>query len=301
MKAITHKGMIDLNKIYDYTIDYPQIAHPLSAEKIDLKAKYIAIIYYILEKYAPREDAAHFKLTSLMRALGVDKKIIDVPKNKNFETLVGSITKTRFSPFRFFTYRYVLLYDCLFIFAIDNEDLGNTICKELKLGLNKRYHASFDTLKNRMYAGTEDLSDVKLISEEMSDAWTLVRRYSETKRRWITFSATMSAGKSTLINSIVGKQIAQTKKAACTANIMTISCTPLQTDSLSIQQSDSVYTLLTTDNIAASTKGLEDPTDICTYFLSPITQRKITLIDRYRNNGRLLCCSSGENGGEDRL
>lgn len=279
IEAITYKGMIDLNRIFDYTISYPKIAHPLSVKKMELKAKYIAIIYYLTEKHASNDTAVHFRLRSLMDILGVTDSMIDIPKSKSFEAYVASITRTRFSPFRFFTYRYILLYDCLFVLAIGNEELGNTICKELKLGLNKRYHSSLDNMKSKMYKEMIDFSDGKLISKELYDTWVSVRNYIRTQRRWITFSATMSAGKSTLINSIIGKQIAQTKKAACTANIMTISCAPLKTDSLSIQLSDSVKNLSAADNIAHMTKGLEVPTDICTYFLSPLTQRKITLID----------------------
>jgi len=277
--AIIRKGMIILDKILDYIISYPKIAHPLSVKKMDLRAKYIAIIYYLIEKHAPKDVAIQFRLKSLMEILGVTNSMIDIPKSKNFEAYVASITKTRFSPFRFFTYRYILLYDCLFVLAIDNEKLGNIICKELKLGLNKRYHGSLDSMKNNMYKEKTDFSDGNLISKEMYDAWVSVRSYIGTQRRWITFSATMSAGKSTLINSIIGKQIAQTKKAACTANIMTISCAPLNTNSLSIQLSDSVNNLSTENDIASMMKGLEVPTDICTYFLSPLTQRKTTLID----------------------
>lgn len=268
-----------MNNILDYTISYPKIAHPLSKKKMDFREKYIAIIYYLIEKHASKDTAAYFRLKSLMATLGVANLMINIPKSKSFETYVASITRTRFSPFRFFTYRYILLYDCLYVLAIENEELSNTICNELESGLNKKYHDSLVNMKNSMYKEKSDFSDDRLISKEMYDAWVSVRSYIGTQRRWITFSATMSSGKSTLINSIIGKQIAQTKKAACTANIMTISCAPLKSNSLSIHLLGSVNNLSIEDDITSMTKGLEVPTDICTYFLSPLTQRKTTLID----------------------
>lgn len=262
-----------------YAICYPLIKHPLALEKEELKQKYIYLLRYYADKYCPNDQAILYRIKTLSNVL-FNKNESDVsPQIVEYSTAVGTVMKTRFTPFRLFSYRYIFLFDCLFVIAVDSDELGNELCSELESKVNKRYHNAFEEMKNKMYAGINDYSSKKLISDEMVEAWNISRKYLASKNRNVTFTATMSAGKSTLINAIVGREISYAKKAACTATVMSIATSPSKGKLMNILCNDKVQMMQSEQEIRRFTKGLETPCSICGYFLSPLTQRKITLID----------------------
>lgn len=262
-----------------YAICYPQIIHPLALEKEELKQKYIYLLRYYADKYCPSNQAILYRIKTLSNVLFNKNESNVSPQIEEYSAAVVTVMKTRFTPFRLFSYRYIFLFDCLFIMAVDNDKLGNDLCSELESKVNRRYHNTFEEMKNKMYAGTNDYAYNKLISDEMVEVWDNTRKYLGSKNRNITFTATMSAGKSTLINAIVGREISYAKKAACTATVMSINTSPSKGDLMNILCNEKVQMMQSEQEIRAFTKGLEKPCSICGCFLSPLTQRKITLID----------------------
>lgn len=262
-----------------YVICYPQITHPLEFEKEDLKRKYIYLLRYYAEKHCSDNQAILYRIKTLSNVLFNKKESNVSSQGEEYRTAVGTVMKTRFTPFRLFSYRYIFLFDCLFILAVDDTKLGNDLCRELELNVNKRYHNAFEEMKDKMYAGTNDYAYNKLISDEMVEAWDSTRKYLVSKNRNFTFTATMSAGKSTLINAIVGREISYVKKAACTATVMSINTSPSKGELMNVLCHDKVRTMQSEQEIRAFTKGLKTPCSICGCFISPLTQRRVTLID----------------------
>lgn len=263
-----------------YAICYPQIIHPLATEKYELKQKYIYLLKHYADRYYPDNQAILYRISTLSNVLFENIDGLDIfSQAEEYGYAVGTVMKTRFTPFRLFSYRYVFLFDCLFIIAVDNEKLGNELCNELVSMVKKRYQKTFEKMKNKMYAGENDFAYKKLISNEMVEAWNNTRKYLQSRKRRITFTATMSAGKSTLINAIVGRELSYAKKAACTATVMSINSSPSKGKLMNILCNDEVHTMQTEQDVRAFTKGLETPCSICACFLSPLTKQKITLID----------------------
>lgn len=262
-----------------YAICYPQITHPLALEKEELKRKYIYLLRYYADKYCPGNQAILYRIKTLSNVLFSKKESDISPQGEEYSIAVGIVMKTRFTPFRLFSYRYIFLFDLLFIMAVDDDKLGNDLCRELESKVNKRYYNAFEEMKDKMYAGTNDYAYKKLISDEMVEAWENTRNYLISKNRNVTFTATMSAGKSTLINAIVGREVSYAKKAACTATVMSIKTSPSKGDLMNALCNDELQTMQSEQEIRAFTKGLETPCSIYGCFLSPLTQRKITLID----------------------
>lgn len=262
-----------------YVICYPQIKHPLVMEKEELKQKYIYLLRYYADKYCPNDQTILYRIKTLSNVLFYKNENNVSSQIEEYNVAVGTVMKTRFTPFRLFSYRYIFLFDCLFIMAVDNDKLGNELCRELESKVKRRYHNAFEEMKNKMYTGINDYAYKKMISDEMVELWDNSRKYLESKNRNITFTATMSAGKSTLINAIVGREVSYAKKAACTATVMSITTSPSKGNMMNIFCNEKAQIMQSEQEIRALTKGLKTPCNIYGYFLSPLTQRKITLID----------------------
>lgn len=263
-----------------YVICYPQITHPLVSEKEDLKRKYISLLKFYADKYSPDDQSVLYRIGALSNTLFGDKDASDAFSiYEDYNNIVGTIMKTRFTLFRLFSYRYLFQFDCIFVLAADNEEIGDKICHELQATVNKRYHKALEEMKEKMYSGDNDFAYKKLVSEEMVEAWNAARCYLQSQNRNITFTATMSAGKSTLINAIMGKELSYAKKAACTASVMAFTTSPSKSNFLNILCKNEVNTMRTEQEVRTFTKGLETPCSICGYFLSPLSRKKATLID----------------------
>ena len=262
-----------------YAIGYPQIKHPLALDKEILKQKYMFLLRYYADKYCPDNQVILYRIKTLSNVL-FNKNETDVSSRiEEYNTAVKIVAKTRFTPFRLFSYRYIFLFDCFFTIAVDNDELGNKLCREFASKVNKKYRNAFEDMKSKMYAGVDDYANKRLISDEMVEAWSCARKYLESKNRNLTFTATMSAGKSTLINAIVGREVSYAKKAACTSTVMSIITSPLENKLMNVFVNNNVQMMQSEDEIRTFTKGLEYPCSIYGYFLSPLTQRRITLID----------------------
>lgn len=269
-----------MNILDGYAICYPKIQHPLSVEKSDLKMKYIALLKYYADKFCPGNQVIEYRLkTFSLSLLGTNDFSNSLPPDGNINKLIGTIMKTRFTPFRLFSYRYLFLFDCIFILAIDNEELGNKICDELKATINSRYHNTLNSMKEKMYLCDSDFVSKKLITNEMVDEWIRAKEYINSRNRNISFTATMSAGKSTLINAIIGKELSYAKMAACTATVMKFITSPTSGIDSNIFYNDQVKLFQSESNVRDFTKGQEIPCSINSYFFSPLSCCHITLID----------------------
>ena len=270
--------MKKMDELYRYALCYPQTKHPLAMEKDELKSKYIFLLKYYADKLYPDSDVMSVRLQTFKTSLFGDKE--DSVDNKfDIKSVVGNVLKTRFTPFRLFSYRYLFLFDCLILLAPDNFEIGQKICDELKESVNSRYHKTLDTMVQQMYEGDSSFAYKKLISQDLVDAWNNIRSYVQSQNRNITFTATMSAGKSTLINAIIGQELSYAKKAACTATIMKFSSAPATNPLLNVYCDGEIKTLLTEQEVRELTKGREETCEIRGYFSSILSKKKITLID----------------------
>ncbi|MBD5472518.1 MAG: hypothetical protein HDR20_06370 [Lachnospiraceae bacterium] len=256
---------------------YPLIRHPLSDEKEKLKRKYVALIKKYAEKYEIEEKRIS-DLQMLQQALfGEDNT--NLARWGYTDHDEEEVLKTRFSRFKFFSYRYLFLFDCLMLFAISDNRKGKHICEEIKRHVHSRYHKKIDTMVSMMYSGDEKFADKTLISIDMVKAWKDARKYSQSRKHSVFFTATMSAGKSTLINSIIGEDLSGTKKAACTSNIIRFHAAPNINDRYTIINADGSQYLKDVRHVQECVRNSTRQIDIVGYFSSVLHEGKYTLVD----------------------
>ena len=143
------------NDVWKYAIFYPDINHPLSNKEIELKLRYVALLEYYAKQYHLDNPSIDARIEQFKQIFleGID---ITIPISFDSKKDAKNIMKTRFVPFKLFSYRYLFLFDCLLILAPDNRVKGEEICNVLKASLSKKYHRVMDLMLKQMYDNNFD-------------------------------------------------------------------------------------------------------------------------------------------------
>ena len=89
-------------------------SHPLLIEKESYKVKYLNVLEYFSRKYSANDSWANQTLQLyIKKVLGTKNSY----KYDNFDLQRNTkpVLATKFRPFKFFSYRYCLIIDCIFI------------------------------------------------------------------------------------------------------------------------------------------------------------------------------------------
>lgn len=256
-------------------IGYPLLEHPLFKEKKELKEKYLKLMAYFSYKYCSNDKDACEKVKSLAEVLlpEYSEGSVENPQNS-----ASAILKTRFTPFRFFSYRYVFLFDSILLFASNSKKDAEAISEECKSWVNKRFHKKIDEIVRRMFDNNMDFAKRNLITDEMIKSWEIVKKYHASTEKKIVFTATMSAGKSTLINAIIGRELSSAKKAACTSSIIEFCSLPSNRDAYYIYSGDNE--IQGDGNFVQNyLKNNSNSLEVYGYFDSELSETKIRLVD----------------------
>lgn len=198
--------------------------HPILKENDEFKIKYINILEFFYNKYCNNDNFAKQNL-SIYKNIILEKCLLKYvyradKVNKYLKDSIFLKINKKNGKWRIFSYRFILAIDCLFICAFDNEDLGKTIISNLKLMsndflgffINKKYDALYLMLYKEKNL-TPNFYDIDFL---LSKWWINKNQLSKPIKK-IVVTANMSAGKSTLINALIGKKLLQAKNEACTS------------------------------------------------------------------------------------
>lgn len=126
-----------------------------------------------------------------------------------------------------YRYRYTFIIDCLFLCAFMDEKKGLTVLSELKTTFCSCHHARLDMLFSILYQGKPLNGDMWVIAD-LIDSWRENAEFLQKIPMNILVTANMSAGKSTFINALVGKNISLSQNMACTSKIHSIFSKPYE-------------------------------------------------------------------------
>lgn len=191
--------------------------HPILHEKESYKCRYINVLEYFVRKFSPEDKWANATL------LLYKKAILENPQDYTYEGFTLSeqsktVVATKFKPCKFFSYRYCVILDCIFINAINAKEKGEQIYAELSSIYHKRYQKKIRQVFDALFDSSVSLEGFEQISY-LADCWRKNLAFLEEKPIRVVVTATMSAGKSTLLNAFIGKKINRTRNDACTAKI----------------------------------------------------------------------------------
>lgn len=260
---------------YQYAICYPKLSHPLASEKSDVKIKYACLLSHYYHMVCEADCSAKVRLDRFLLDFLASTDFTPI----EFEAAAKDIMKTRFTPFKLFSYRYIFLFDCIFLFAGDDKNKADLISAHMKTSVHKRYHKRIDYLVENMYQVSCEWSDFPQITSEMQEAWESYKEYIHSTERSVIFTATMSAGKSTLINALIGREITNTKKAACTATVMDFITSPFRHTLYNVIDEEQPQYNIPCTEIRQLSVGRDTPMCVIGYFESCLGKRKLAVID----------------------
>ena len=257
-----------------FLIFYPYANHPLCKEKLTLRIKYICLIEHYRDKFAVNDLSAFGRVHQLKSLLLQEAETNEI----DIKEAQRAIMKSRFTPFRIFSYRYIFLFDCIFLLAPTDENLAKQICEEMKSSVHRCYHKRMDMIVQRMFM-FPTVYPGKPIPEELFHAWSDIQDFRTKQEKHIILTATMSAGKSTLVNSLIGQELSFSKKAACTATTMEFISTPVYHPWYHVLFAQEFKPNLPPEEIRAFTRGRDKPCTIAGFFQSVLGRQRVKLID----------------------
>lgn len=210
------QGMeLDINK---FILSNLLAHHPVLTEKVEYKIKYLNMIQYFIYKYSKNDDIALAMLENYKTAFLQNKDITLSDIDSINKSYAKEVMRYKIKSFKVFTYRYSLLCDVLQINAFDDEEKAQIILNEIKSLFKTKYHEKFNQLYNVLYYNETLYKGFDLIEYQLK-SWKLNKEFFKKTEKRILITANMSAGKSTLINALIGKNVNKTMNDACTAKI----------------------------------------------------------------------------------
>lgn len=189
--------------------------HPIKDESDEYKRRYINTLQYFVRKYSA-EDIYSNNMLEIYK-----NKLMEHPesyeyKDDELKKISKGVLSWKMKKFKFFSYRYYLLVDIIFICSFVDDKKAEKIFREILEMYNKRYWKKLEELfsviiEKSEYCKCLDRSDYIL------ECIKINKRYLHKKNKNILITANMSSGKSTLLNAIIGKKINKTQNEACTA------------------------------------------------------------------------------------
>lgn len=200
--------------------------HPILHEKESYKCRYINVLEHFVRKFSPEDKWANATLSLYKKAL------LESVQDYTYEgfTLAEqskAVVATKFKPFKFFSYRYCVIIDCIFVNAMNDKETGEKIFSELSSIYHKRYQKKIRQVFDALYDPSLSLEEFEQTSY-LLDCWRKNNAFLKEKPIQVVVTATMSAGKSTLLNALIGKRINRTQNDACTAKIHYIRSKPYE-------------------------------------------------------------------------
>lgn len=269
-----------MEDLRDYSLYYYSEDHPLKKETKEFKKLYLELLNYCGCLYLGK-NIVNYRLNIFKEKLNYDDEIEELDSdNKILKKLLKKVLKQYFKlmKLKFYTYRYIFIFDCLVLFGEGDKRNTQIFMEELKKIIVPLYHYEIDEVFKNLYLEKFNLDRKFFVLEEMLNKFHTIRRFNESKETNIVFTATMSTGKSTLINAIIGKELAPSKATACTSNIANFMACPIESDFYNYSDKNYIQTFL---DLTDTKKliGSSNYSYVNSYFNSILSEKKVNIID----------------------
>ncbi|MGL4607579.1 MAG: dynamin family protein [Eubacteriaceae bacterium] len=192
--------------------------HPIAKEAANYKSKYFAVLEYFSLKYSKGIETTKVMLANYRSEfLSSDINTIDEIADKAYVKKVIE-NKYDFKELRISQYGYCLLCDVFVLNAFCNKALARKLVDGIKSILNEIYHQKIERLYTLLYEDIGNSEEFGLAKYQIT-CWQKNKTFLSMPKKHVLITANMSAGKSTLVNALVGKVLNKTMNDACTAKI----------------------------------------------------------------------------------
>lgn len=212
--------MVDEMRRFTTAIDFSE--HPMNNAKTKTKRQYyLALEYFVKEKVS--DEFAISRLEQYKNKFIGNIKITRVKAKTEKEVLAIVNSSNQYWRRK---YRYWLMCDIALILM--DECLIDQAAREMQKFMTEHQWKKFAILLQALK--DENKADYKSIAfaNKLIQQYGKNSNFHKKKMRRFIVTATMSAGKSTLINAIIGKPLARTSQEVCTGNISYLYSKPFE-------------------------------------------------------------------------
>lgn len=191
------------------------LKHPIMDESEEYKRRYINTLEYFVRKYSNRDKYSRSMLELYKNKLMGHPECYEY-KDEELKQISKGVLSWKMKKFKFFSYRYCLLLDVIFICSFFDNKKSEAIFHEILEIYNKRYWKKLEALYCEI-VGTSEAFGQWDQTDYLIDCIKANKTFLAQNNRNILVTANMSAGKSTLLNALIGKKVNKTQNDACTA------------------------------------------------------------------------------------
>lgn len=205
-----------MNPFFTEALDLRE--HPIKKSIKRIKAEYISALTYIVEKTwgdASYRQTEEKKYAAERLRLYQNQLFADMPAEV-ITGMDGAQSLSSFSKSCRGKYRSMLVCDAALI--LFEDDLVSGAAEIIKEGLPEKYRTDIERVASLLLSN-RDIEKKYLPAAHFIKQYRANKCFSTKKEKSIIVTANMSAGKSTLINALVGKPLARTSQEVCTGNV----------------------------------------------------------------------------------
>lgn len=225
--------------------------HPLFQAPPAIKKQYLHLLWHYVVTYCSGDQVTLALFRRYCEVLLPDEQISSFSplSNDMCKQLIFSVSSQKYwkpaevSPSSFWErllYAFYtksncvfLLFDCLFLTSLNNKLRGQHVLNHIKSFLRPYYQERLDKVFATLYDGTVLPKELSFM-QTLVDLWRINTDYLASPIGKIMVTATVSAGKSTLINALAGKTLMNTAVDACTGHLSTLYAKPTEDHTLHI-------------------------------------------------------------------
>lgn len=201
--------------------------HPLEVAKKKTRILYYEVLDYFVGQCVNGDEYTNARLLQCCKMLIKNKSKV-ILTDKTRESTIRLILNNRSRP-SMWRYRFWLMCDIALISADRNAiERAQEIMARY---LSKRQYDELGELVH-VFFSDDAIPQKLLFVEDLIFQFRKNRKFVKQPEKRILITANMSAGKSTLINALVGKPVARTAQESCTANLCYFFNKPFEDDAV---------------------------------------------------------------------
>lgn len=258
---------MELSESFTSSLDLKN--HPMKNAKTKIKKQY----YCVLRSFLYEIDKSDFALQRIKQYENFMNKGKHINGNVKIESLIDKIIICKQKTWRK-NYKYLMLCDLALILLNTEkvEKAAKLIGKYVSPYYKKQINYLFEILKKP----NSDITNF-IYAKDLIEQYWKNKQFLDKKELKIIVTANMSAGKSTLINALVGKEITRTSQEVCTGNACYILNKPFEDNKIHLKTSE---LFLNADYEKLRSYKWEDSISIASFFRGfGSDEKRVCIID----------------------